>query len=102
MSIQDMMDFQAIGYRIRALRQIREMTQADLAMRVGVTASFIGHIERAEKVPSLETMMRLCVALDTTMDWLVLGLKHRCEGDACPLFDDLKSIICAYGLGNKK
>ena len=75
------------------------MTQADLARRIGVSASFIGHIERAEKVPSLETMARLGEALGVTLDWLVFGVNRRCAGKRCPLYAELAALLRAYGIG---
>jgi len=87
------MNYQDLGIRIRQQREALNLTQGDLAKRICVTASFIGQIERAEKVPSLETAARLSNALDTTMDWLVFGNRHKCDGKACPLFDDLDALI---------
>ena len=92
------MNYQVMGVRIRQQREKKNCTQNDLAKRICVTASFIGHIERAEKVPSLETLARLSVALDTTMDWLVFGNRHKCDGKACPLYDDLDALMMAYGI----
>jgi transcriptional regulator with XRE-family HTH domain len=96
------LDYIAIGDRIKERRQALEFTQGTLARQTGMTTSFIGHIERAEKVPSLDTVARLSAALETTMDWLVLGLHHRCEGKDCPLYDDLQGLMRAYGLGEKR
>jgi len=92
------MNYQDLGIRIRQQREARNLTQGDLAKRICATASFIGQIERAKKVPSLETAARLSMALDTTMDWLVFGNRHKCDGKACPLFDDLDALMVAYGL----
>ena len=69
-------DFRDLSMRIRQQRIKLDWTQADLAKRIGVTGSFIGHIERAEKAPSLETVARLSVVLGATMDWLVFGIKQ--------------------------
>ena len=92
------MNYQDLGIRIRQQREARNLTQGDLAKRICATASFIGQIERAKKVPSLETAARLSMALDTTMDWLFFGNRHKCDGKACPLFDDLDALMVAYGL----
>ena len=47
------MDYVDIGSRARQRREDMKLSQGELARLVGVSASFIGHIERAEKVPSL-------------------------------------------------
>ena len=78
------------------------MTQGQLAKKIGVTASFIGHIERAEKVPSLETMARLSDALNVSLDWLALGRKVRCVGRECPLYSDIEGILACYGMVEHK
>ena len=92
------LDYIAMGDRIKERRQALELTQGTLARKTGVTTSFIGHIERGEKLPSVETMARLSLALDVSLDWLVLGLKVRCMGPICPLYSDIESILRCYGL----
>lgn len=55
--------------RIRALRfQNGEMTQADLAARVGVTRQTIIAIEQGKYSPSLEAAFRIARALDAPLD----------------------------------
>ena len=92
------MDYRNLGLRIRQKRINMDWTQADLAKRIGVTGSFIGHIERAEKVPSLETVARLSAELGVTIDWLVFGIKQRCDAAPCALYADLDAIMRGYGL----
>ena len=67
------MDYKAIGKRVRLRRQIMELTQEQLAEKIGVCTSFIGHIERGTRKLSVETLYALCKALDTSSDFL-LGL----------------------------
>ena len=98
MSMQLYVDYLSIGTRIRKCRQDMEMTQNQLAKRIGVTGSFVGHIERAEKVPSLETVARLSAELGVTMDWLVFGIKQRCDAAPCALYADLDAIMRRYGI----
>ena len=67
------MDYKAIGKRVRLRRQIMELTQEQLAEKIGVCTSFVGHIERGTRKLSVETLYDLCKALDTSSDFL-LGL----------------------------
>ena len=67
------MDFQAMGKRIRRKRRYEDITQEKLAEMVGVSTSFIGHIERGSRTPAIETMWKICKALDITMDFAVSG-----------------------------
>lgn len=70
-----MMDYTALGQRIRTHRRARQMTQGELAKLAGVSASFLGHIERGTRVASIETLEQLCVALRVTPNEL-LGMEH--------------------------
>ncbi len=60
------MDYITFGRRVRHFRQQLHLTQEQLAERVGVSASFLGHIERGSRVASLETVMQLCAVLGVT------------------------------------
>lgn len=91
-------NYEAIGERVRHRRRVLKLTQAQGAEQVEVSTSFIGHIERAEKKPSLETMAKLARTLDTSLDELVLGVKRDCERQDCPLYGDFAALLSAYGI----
>lgn len=67
--------YRTLGSRIRQRRQSLYLTQADLAARASISASFLGHIERGTRVLSVDTLMSLCRALDTTPNDL-LGMTY--------------------------
>ena len=59
----------SVSNRIRTLRfEAGEMTQAELARRVGVTRQTIIAIEQGRYSPSLEMAFRIAHALDVTLD----------------------------------
>lgn len=62
------MDYQLMGKKIRTLRQQQKLTQAQLAEAADVSTSFIGHIERGTRKASLETLERICRAMQASMD----------------------------------
>ena len=66
-----MMDYQALGQKVRFVRKQKNMTQEQLAEAVGISASFLGHIERGTRVASLETLVALCNTLNTTPEYLL-------------------------------
>lgn len=68
------MDYVAMGARIRAYRKQRGMTQASLAESVGISTSFIGHIERGTRITSLETLVSLSNVLDISIDTIITGV----------------------------
>ena len=73
------MDYIAFGRRIRFFRRERGLTQEQLAELAGLSASFLGHIERGSRVASLDTLMRLCRAMEITPNDLLT------DGTAAPL-----------------
>jgi len=60
-----------IAENIAARRAELNLTQEELAEKVGVTQAFISLIEKGFKTPSVEVTKRLADALDTTIDDLV-------------------------------
>lgn len=67
------LDYQAMGRRIRQRRRWLDMTQERLAEAAGLSTSFVGHIERGSRIPSVETLWEICKALEISMDDIVAG-----------------------------
>lgn len=74
------MDYRAIGMRIRQFRKDKRLTQAELAQRVGISTSFMGHIERGTRIPSIETLVRLSESLGVSLDDMVIGPRENAAG----------------------
>ena len=53
-----------LGDHVRDLRQKGGLTQADLALRMGLPQSRISEIESGTRVPNLVTLLRLAAALE--------------------------------------
>lgn len=60
----------SLAEQIRMWRKRHEMTQADLAMRSGISVSFISMIERGERSPSYDTLVQVGQALDVSLSEL--------------------------------
>ena len=58
----------AIRNQIRELRALREMTQQELADRVGVTRQTIIAIEQDKYSPSLETASKVAIVLGVPIE----------------------------------
>jgi putative transcriptional regulator len=58
----------AIRNQIRELRAARELTQQELADRVGVTRQTIIAMEQDKYSPSLETAFKVALALGVTLE----------------------------------
>lgn len=71
------MDWRSIGENIRKKRLAKSWKQATLAEKVDLSNSYIGMIERGEKVPKLETFVHITNALDSTSDEILEGVLNR-------------------------
>lgn len=66
------LDFKKLGVRLRAVREKRKLTQEELAEMIGMSNNFISNIERNYSIPSLETLVKICNALEITPDYVLL------------------------------
>ena len=66
-------DYHEIGQRIAARRTALGLRQVQVCEKCGINSNYLSNIERAVSIPSLEVFMRICDALDTTPDHLLLG-----------------------------
>ena len=82
-------DYTKIGKRIAKRRNVLDMTQAELAEKAGLSATYTGNIERGAKC-SIETLMKICAALTVTPDYLLLGTDKEYRADT---LDEIKDAI---------
>lgn len=54
----------AVGKRIRQLRTAQNLSQENLALSAGLSTNYLGQVERGEKTPTIETIHKICSALD--------------------------------------
>ncbi|MBR1461709.1 helix-turn-helix transcriptional regulator [bacterium] len=60
-----------LGANIKQRRKALQMTQQELADKIGISLNFMGKIEVAFSRPSLDTLIMIAEALDTTVSDLV-------------------------------
>lgn len=60
-----------MGKRIKVLRIARNMTQRELANRLGVTSSVVSAYENDSRLPSYKVLFRLCKALHVDANYLI-------------------------------
>ena len=65
------MQLDTIGKNIRKYRLVKKLRQEDLAEKAGLSANYIGMVERGEKIPSLETFITILNALDVSADMVL-------------------------------
>ena len=61
-----------VGKRILEVRNKRNLTQEELAEKVGSVPSYISNIERKNKCPSLSLLRKIVKELDTSYDYLLM------------------------------
>ncbi|MFE8605071.1 helix-turn-helix domain-containing protein [Archangium violaceum] len=61
----------ALGDAAREARQKADLTQADVAERIGVATEVYGRLERGLLMPSVPTLRRVCLALHLSADALL-------------------------------
>ena len=61
------MGWQELGARIKALRDRRRLTQAELAERTGLSVIFIRKLEAGERNASFEVLERIAKELHATL-----------------------------------
>ena len=66
-----MVDYQALGRRLKAKRRAMKLSQAELAKAVQISMSFYGNIERGNRVPSIDTLVALANVLNVSTDYLL-------------------------------
>ncbi|MFA5140818.1 MAG: helix-turn-helix transcriptional regulator [Elusimicrobiota bacterium] len=67
----------ALGRSVRAQRRRLGLTQEELGEKADVHWTFIGHIERGRKLPSLRVLTNIAGALGTTPAQLLCGVAAR-------------------------
>lgn len=74
------LDYSEIGRRIAKRRKELGLKQTQVCERADINDKYLSCIERATSIPSLEVVMRLALALDTTPDEFLTG-SIRYESD---------------------
>ncbi len=68
------MDAKQLGSNIQKYRRLKEMTQESVAEKCGLSTNYFRQIELGNKVPRLETFLKIAEVLDTSSDLLFSGI----------------------------
>lgn len=71
------MEFKTLGENIRKHRKLKNLRQETLAEMTDLSTNYIGMIERGEKVPSLESFIKITNSLDVSADILLSGILKK-------------------------
>ena len=78
-----MVNYTALGNRIRSRRQHLGKTQKQIALEINVAPSYYSNLERGLRVPSVDTLVAIANALDTAPFYAVKvapGIHHTMGG----------------------
>ena len=67
------LDYTEIGKRIARRRKELGLRQIEVCERAGINDKYLSCIERATSIPSLDVLMKLSLALNTTPDEFLVG-----------------------------
>ena len=71
------LDYTEIGKRIARRRKELGLKQSEVEEKADLGYKYLSNIERSISIPSVEVILRLAVALDTTPDEFLIGtLSH--------------------------
>lgn len=70
-------NYKELGERIAKRRKVLNLTQDDVAEATGLSNNHISNIENNHSIPSIETLLKICKALDITPDYFLLGIVRQ-------------------------
>ena len=87
---QDELMLLSFGKHVKRLREVRRLTQEQLAERSGLAADTIRRLEHTEFSPSLRTLHKLSRGLNISVPVLFAGFTMTEDN---PVFDDLVRLL---------
>ena len=90
-----MVDF---SQRLKQLRKDKHLTQAQVAQRIGVTASMVSSYETDIRLPSYEVLVRIADVFGVTVDYLLCRQEKRFL-DISELGDEEAAVVCGMIIG---
>lgn len=64
-------NLKALGQKIKKIRRQKSLLQVDLAVKVGISSSYVGAIEQGQRYPSLKVLEKVAKALRTPLSSLL-------------------------------
>lgn len=87
------MDAKAVGQRIRAAREKKNLTQEELAALIEISPTHMSVIERGAKIPRLDTFVAIANVLEVSADSLLIDVvEHAAVNVASELSASIESL----------
>lgn len=72
----DLHNMNEFGSRIQKRRKALNMQQSELAEKLDISTNHLSTIETGKSHPSYDLLCKLCITLDVTPDYLMMGSLH--------------------------
>lgn len=66
-----------LGDRIRSLREKNNLTQEQIAKKIGISRGTYAHYEINKRRPDYETLIKIAEIFDVSTDYLLTGKEHN-------------------------
>lgn len=86
----------SFGERIKEMRQLHQLSQAQVAYKLGIERSTVAHWEAGTSTPNYETLNTLANMFDVTSDYLI-GKTTVPYGEVISRVDIMKHKVNVYG-----
>lgn len=82
------------GERVKNLRNAKKLSQEKLAELSGLHSTYIGQIERGEKSPTIESIYKISIGLDTSLSDLLknISIKENEKTYADEIYNKILSL----------
>jgi len=85
-------NYNAVGLRIRSIRMDRGITQEELAFQINTSAAYVSNIERGVKKPSLQKLSDIADILHVTVNDLIYDQTDI----SAPTDDELLKVLSLW------
>lgn len=84
------------GDKVKELRQLHGLSQAQVAYKIGIERSTVAHWESGKSAPNYETVRNLAEMFNVTVDYLI-GKTTVPDGEVVSKFTIMKNSVSVYG-----
>lgn len=85
-----------LAQRLRTLRELKDLTQVDVAVAVGTSRSNLTKAETGVTIPGRDVLMALATFYEVSLDWLVTGEGEMKPGTTQAMSKDEALLLYAF------
>lgn len=83
------MEYYKIGQQIRKIRKVRQLSQEELAERVGISTTHMSHIETGNTKLSLPVLVKLASVLEVSTDDILCDTSGRARSETVGYIENI-------------